>query len=145
MILLYSYSTVSCDPPPLNSLPAGLLLLSVRRDVLLFQCGLRYTPHEVVTASCEQGGVWSPNPITYTCDLSVPSIGTYVAKKCCMLGILTMIIIDCGSPVPPTNGKIEGHSNTSEGASVTFQCNDGYFPSTVRTSIVLEMDGVHYQ
>ncbi len=42
---------------------------------------------------------------------------------------------DCGSPVPPTNGKIGGHSNTSEGASVTFQCNDGYFPSTERTSI----------
>ncbi len=46
-----------------------------------------------------------------------------------------MILIDCGSPVPSTNEKIEGQSNTSEGASVTFQCNDGYFPSTERTSI----------
>ena len=49
---------------------------------------------------------------------------------------MTMILIDCGFPVPPTcNGNIGGHSNSSEGASVTFQCNDGYFPSTERTSI----------
>ncbi len=80
MILLHSFYSFLCSPsfefPTCwTSLPAGLLLLSVRRDVLLFQCGLGYTPREVVTAACEQGGVWSPNPINYTCDLSVPTIG----------------------------------------------------------------------
>ena len=35
---------------------------------------------------------------------------------------------DCGHPKPPANGSLSNYTRTTEGANVTFQCNDGYYP-----------------
>lgn len=52
--------------------------------------------------------------------------------------VLPILFLDCLPPVPPVNGLISGYSNTSntsEGALIDFQCNDGYVPTAPVTSI----------
>ena len=43
-------------------------------------------------------------------------------------------IVDCGIPVPPFNGHLGGYPNSKENTTVTFQCDEDYVPSLVRTS-----------
>ena len=43
--------------------------------------------------------------------------------------------MNCGNPVPPNDGYLGDYSHTREGATVTFQCNNGYRPSAVMISI----------
>ena len=40
------------------------------------------------------------------------------------------IIVKCEEPIPPMNGNLSSYPHTREGATVIFQCNDGYTPST---------------
>ena len=42
-----------------------------------------------------------------------------------MIGLL----VDCGQPEFPSNGVVSAVSSTTEGATVTFQCEEGLFPS----------------
>ena len=42
--------------------------------------------------------------------------------------------VNCGVPSPPVNGFLGNIAHTREGATVTFQCSDGYVPSAVMTS-----------
>ena len=42
-----------------------------------------------------------------------------------MIGFL----VDCGQPEFPSNGVISNVSSTTEGANVTFQCEEGLLPS----------------
>ena len=37
--------------------------------------------------------------------------------------------------MPPTDGSLGSYPHTREGASVTYQCDDGYRPSAIFTSI----------
>ena len=48
-----------------------------------------------------------------------------------MIGFL----VDCGQPEFPSNGVVSAVSSTTEGATVTFQCEEGLFPSDPITSI----------
>ena len=47
-----------------------------------------------------------------------------------MIGFL----VDCGQPEFPSNGVVSAVSSTTEGATVTFQCEEGLFPSDTITS-----------
>ena len=47
-----------------------------------------------------------------------------------MIGFL----VDCGQPEIPSNGVVSDLFNTTEGATVTFQCEEGLFPSDPITS-----------
>ena len=47
-----------------------------------------------------------------------------------MIGLL----VDCGQPEFPFNGVVSAVSSTTEGATVTFQCEEGLFPSDLITS-----------
>ena len=47
-----------------------------------------------------------------------------------MIGLL----VDCGQPEFPSNGVVSAVSSTTEGATVTFQCEEGLFPSDTITS-----------
>lgn len=38
---------------------------------------------------------------------------------------------NCGLPLPPTDGLLGNYTNTLEDAAVTFQCKNGYVPSTI--------------
>ena len=44
-------------------------------------------------------------------------------------------IVNCGMPIPPSNGSVGQYLHTREGATVTFWCNDGFRPSAIVTSI----------
>ena len=44
------------------------------------------------------------------------------------------ITVDCGIPIQPVNGILGSYSNTKERANVTFQCNEEFVPSIIRTS-----------
>ena len=39
------------------------------------------------------------------------------------------LLVDCGQPEFPSNGVVSAVSSTTEGATVTFQCEEGLFPS----------------
>ena len=54
-----------------------------------------------------------------------------------MTSELYNILADCGAPQPPTNGKLGGYLKTTERSNVTFQCNDGYFPSTTMVTMCI--------
>lgn len=43
--------------------------------------------------------------------------------------------MNCGVPSPPTNGSVGNYLHTRKGATVTYQCDDGYIPSTVMTAM----------
>ena len=43
--------------------------------------------------------------------------------------VYTFELVDCGVPVPPNNGSLGSYTNTREGTSVTFRCNEGFRPS----------------
>ena len=45
------------------------------------------------------------------------------------------LLVDCGQPEFPSNGVVSAVSSTTEGATVTFQCEEGLFPSDPITSI----------
>ena len=47
-----------------------------------------------------------------------------------MIGFLA----DCGQPEFPSNGDVSAVSSTTEGANVTFQCEEGLLPSDPITS-----------
>ena len=49
--------------------------------------------------------------------------------------LIITIIVNCDNPVPPNDGYLGDYSHTREGATVTFQCNNGYRPSAVMISI----------
>ena len=43
--------------------------------------------------------------------------------------------MNCGVPGAPPNGSLGSYPHTREGASVTYQCDIGFRPSTVFTSV----------
>ena len=57
-----------CEPPLNSSLPVGLHIVSVERDLLVFQCEEGLVPQETVMATCQPDGTWNPNPLNYSCD-----------------------------------------------------------------------------
>ena len=43
---------------------------------------------------------------------------------------------DCGTPPPPVNGDlVQPHTNTTEGSVVVFQCDPGFVPEGVMTTV----------
>ena len=51
----------------------------------------------------------------------------------------------CGPPQPPSNGSVNfGNQSApySEGATVTFQCDDGLFPNDTRNTTCTDMSGI---
>ena len=44
------------------------------------------------------------------------------------------MIVDCGDPLPPNNGSIRSYTNTREGTSITFECDEGFLPSAPMNS-----------
>ena len=42
---------------------------------------------------------------------------------------------NCGTPQVPINGRVVHYTNISEGGTVTYQCIEGYIPSTMKTSV----------
>ena len=47
--------------------------------------------------------------------------------------MLVYVAVNCGDPVFPTTGILGNYNHTREGATVTFQCDPGYYPSAVIT------------
>ena len=48
--------------------------------------------------------------------------------------ISSMLIVNCGVPMPPTNGSLGNYAHTREGATVTYKCDDGFRPSAIHNS-----------
>ncbi len=44
-------------------------------------------------------------------------------------------IANCFDPIPPINGSIDPYNVTTEGATISFQCDDGYVPTALIASI----------
>ena len=49
--------------------------------------------------------------------------------------VLKCILVNCGVPGTPTNGSVNDHPHTRVGISITYQCNEGFRPSAVFTSV----------
>ena len=45
--------------------------------------------------------------------------------------LLLSTLVNCGDPIPPTNGSLGSYVHTREGATVTYWCNDGFRPSAI--------------
>ena len=60
----------------------------------------------------------------------------YCLKPCtCTTVIKFTLLVNCNTPVAPVNGSLRTYLHTREGATVTYQCNDGFRPSRVFTSV----------
>ena len=51
--------------------------------------------------------------------------------------VLLCIAVNCLNPSTPGNGSLGNYTHTREGATVTYQCNDGFRPSQQMTSYCL--------
>ena len=40
-----------------------------------------------------------------------------------------MYVVNCGIPLPPSNGSIVSYSGTEVGDSIIYKCHDGFRPS----------------
>lgn len=47
----------------------------------------------------------------------------------------SLCLVNCGRPSSPNHGTVGNYAHTREDATVTFQCDDGFRPSIVMTSI----------
>ncbi|XP_064382285.1 E-selectin-like [Halichondria panicea] len=111
MVMIPFIVTCPSNPTPadrvtINSAPPLPALVG---STLSFTCN-----GQMVPATCESNGRWSPDPTTYVC-----------------LSDLT-----CGSPAAPSNGSVDVSGRTppfSLGSEVTYHCDDGLFPLDVRT------------
>lgn len=45
-----------------------------------------------------------------------------------------MIVVDCGIPAPPVNGRVVEFTDSRGGTGVSYHCNEGYVPSIVLNS-----------
>ncbi len=61
-------------------------------------------------------------------------IVTYYARIKLSMSTLYYYIVNCGDPSPPANGFVGIYPHTREGATVTYQCNDGFVPSDIMIS-----------
>lgn len=52
-----------------------------------------------------------------------------------MTCLLSMIQVNCGVPVPPSNASLESYPHTREGAVVTYGCDEYFVPSAPVTSV----------
>lgn len=48
------------------------------------------------------------------------------------------LVVDCGHPMPPIDGSLGDNQNTTEGSNVTYQCVQGFVPSTIFTASCIE-------
>ena len=58
--------------------------------------------------------------------------------------ILFPYIVTCGSPVPPINGRVDVDGQSPDypiGATITYRCDDGLFPTAVMTSTCTDVQG----
>ena len=44
-------------------------------------------------------------------------------------------VVNCRAPSPPADGSIDPYTSTVQGARVTFQCDEGFSPSGLMTSV----------
>ena len=67
-------------------------------------------------------------------------VHTYSCIACHCESCTSIIIADCGAPLPPVNGSLQLDTNTTEGSVVVFQCNPGLVSEGEMTA-VCGMDG----
>ena len=83
---------------------------------------------------CKSSALLSSSQFTvYTC-----SSGFYFCMSHCSTSHLPPA--NCSDPTPPTDGSIEAHQNTTEGAEICFRCNSGFVPAR-RMRAVCGADG----
>ncbi len=46
-----------------------------------------------------------------------------------------LFTVNCGDPIAPMNGSVGEYNDTGLGASVTYQCVEGFHPFEVRTAV----------
>ena len=49
------------------------------------------------------------------------------------------IVVDCGHPMPPADGFLGDYQSTTEGSNVTYQCDQGFVPSTIFKASCIEL------
>ena len=91
---------------------------------IIFQCMPGFQPQENITTLCGSNGLWSPDPTLHNCT----------GKRCEISLILVhhyfICVVDCGVPVFPSSGTVNAETNaTTEGATVSFECEEGLLPS----------------
>ena len=97
--------------------------------VIMYECMSGFQPQETITAVCGRDGRWSPDPALHNC------IGQdYDISHDYCIHIFSDIIlpcsVDCGELMLPSNsnGNIGiAVTDTTEGATVSFQCEEGLF------------------
>ena len=108
-------------------------------SLLTFQCKDGLLPDDVFTARCYRNGSWIPNPSGHVCATSSAGVKHLIM---CLLyySPFQFIIVNCGDPLPPSNGFIEPCTSTVEGARVTtvHQCKNG---ERVSDELVCHSDG----
>lgn len=97
---------------------------------------LRCADSTEVHVDCGVGGQWELNSTEVCARVPTTVDGSYINTTFCIIIIMMITIFAerltfCGVPVAPTNGKILSVTNTSKDAIVTFQCDEGFIPSTL--------------
>ena len=54
------------------------------------------------------------------------------------LSILIFFLVNCGDPLPPSNGSVGNYVHTREGATAHFSCHDGLNPSSIIISTCID-------
>ena len=81
---------------------------------------------------CGGDGQWNPDPEQYSCRE-----GIYMYSETRIF--TNSLPVNCGAPNLPVNSSmLSGPSfGTGKGSEVTFQCNEGLFPSNMITIVHL--------
>ena len=109
------YIVVDCDDPGSPSNGDRRLVSTTFRSQVQYECRRGYRLEGASERTCQSNGQWSGN---------LPSC----------------VLIDCGDPGEPQNGRVSLSSGTTLGSRATFVCNTGYESSSSR-SRVCQSDG----
>ncbi len=95
-----------------------------------FNCEPGLEPQREDVSVCFSNGSWVPNPAHRICSTLPSSKGIIILFMVYPHCIITPapIAIDCGQPVLTPNVRVVSTTGTSEGNTVTLQCEDGLYP-----------------
>ena len=99
---------------------------------IVFQCSPGFVPSQQIVSVCAANNSWTPDPAELLCR------GTQIYHDCLTSftsGHLSYPA-DCGIPII-VDGSLK-YTTTVEGSTATYQCDMGFVPEGVMTSICME-------
>ena len=132
-------STVSCEFPaelsydvlfPISGEPRAFYDVGAE---ISYGCSSGFYPQDIIQTVCLDSGLWSPNPALHNCTSKLKSLNEIEES-------FPFHPVDCGAPEFTSSGSVSvltsTKTSTTEGAIMSFQCDDGFFLSSGSCGII---------